>query len=86
MVATEQGPRLLLDWVAERLAARLNDNTAALPHPYTLNDVVCWFVAARGRREEASVRLRIIDGLKPSIRALRDVQMWRGFIEHEQHT
>ncbi len=29
---------------------------------------------------------RLIDGLKPSIRALRDVQMWRGFIEHEQHT
>ena len=60
MVATEQGPRLLLDWVAERLAARLNVNTAALPHPYTLNDVVCWFVSARGRREEAYVRLRSI--------------------------
>jgi hypothetical protein len=60
MVSTEQGPRLLLDWVAERLASRLNVNTAALPHPYTLNDVVCWFVAARGRREEAYVRLRSI--------------------------
>jgi TIR domain-containing protein/SIR2-like protein len=29
-----------------------------LPKPYTLNDVVCWFLGARGRREEAYVRLR----------------------------
>ncbi|HQR57115.1 MAG TPA: adenylate/guanylate cyclase domain-containing protein, partial [Burkholderiaceae bacterium] len=29
-----------------------------LPTPYTLNDVVCWFLAARGRREEAYTRLR----------------------------
>src|ERR1700733_14961270 len=58
MVATDRGPRLLLDWVAEKLAARLNVNTADLPPPYTLNDVVCWFLAARGRREEAYVRLR----------------------------
>jgi hypothetical protein len=57
-VATESGPRLLLDWVAEKLAARLNVNTAELPEQYTLNDVVCWFLAARGRREEAYVRLR----------------------------
>jgi len=60
MVSTERGPRLLLDWVAERLAARLNVNTADLPQPYSLNDVVCWFLAARGRREEAYVRLRTI--------------------------
>jgi hypothetical protein len=60
MVSTERGPRLLHDWVAERLAARLNVNTADLPQPYTLNDVVCWFLAARGRREEAYVRLRSI--------------------------
>jgi hypothetical protein len=58
MVATEQGPRLLFDWAAERLAARLNVNTRDLPEPYTLNDVVCLFLAARGRREEAYVRLR----------------------------
>jgi hypothetical protein len=58
MVATDQGPRLLYDWVAERLAARLNVDTRQLPQPFTLNDVVCWFVAARGRREEAYVRLR----------------------------
>src|SRR5271168_3802291 len=57
-VETESGPRLLLDWVAEKLAARLNVNTAELPEQYTLNDVVCWFLAARGRREEAYVRLR----------------------------
>src|SRR3974390_233057 len=44
MVATEQGPRLLHDWIAERLAARLNVNTAELPQPYTLNDVVCLFL------------------------------------------
>jgi TIR domain/SIR2-like domain len=58
MIATERGPRLLFDWAAEKLAARLNVNSAELPHPYTLNDVVCLFLAARGRREEAYVRLR----------------------------
>src|SRR5580704_403952 len=58
MVSTERGPRLLFDWAAERLAARLNVDTAQLPRPYTLNDVVCVFLAARGRREEAYVRLR----------------------------
>jgi hypothetical protein len=60
MVSTDRGPRLLHDWVSERLAARLNVNTADLPQPYTLNDVVCWFLANRGRREEAYVRLRSI--------------------------
>jgi hypothetical protein len=60
MVSTERGPRLLHDWVAEKLAARLNVNTSELPQPCTLNDVVCWFLANRGRREEAYVRLRSI--------------------------
>jgi hypothetical protein len=60
MVATERGPRLLYEWAAERLAARLNVSVAELPQPYTLNDVVCMFLAARGRREEAYVRLRSI--------------------------
>ncbi len=59
-VTTERGPRLLYDWLAEKLAARLSVDVAALPTPYTLNDVVCWFLAARGRREEAYVRLRAI--------------------------
>jgi hypothetical protein len=58
LVSTERGPRLLLDWVAERLAGRLNVDVRELPQPYTLNDVVCWFLSARGRREEAYVRLR----------------------------
>ena len=31
---------------------------ARLPEPCTLNDVVCWFLSARGRREEAYTRLR----------------------------
>jgi TIR domain/SIR2-like domain len=57
-VATPTGPRLLLDWVAEKLAGRLSVNVAELPQPYTVNDVVCWFLSARGRREEAYVRLR----------------------------
>jgi hypothetical protein len=57
-VQTERGPRLLLEWVAEKLAVRLNVDTGQLPERYTLNDVVCWFLAARGRREEAYVRLR----------------------------
>lgn len=60
LVSTDRGPRLLLDWVAEKLAGRLNVNVSELPKPYTLNDVVCWFLAARGRREEAYVRLRSI--------------------------
>jgi len=59
-VATERGPRLLYDWLAEKLAARLSVDVASLPQPYTLNDVVCWFLAARGRREEAYVRVRSI--------------------------
>ena len=57
-ITTNGGPRLLYDWLAEKLAARLNVDISALPQPYSLNDVVCWFLAARGRREEAYVRLR----------------------------
>ena len=60
MVQTERGPRLLFDWAAERLATRLNVGTAELPRPYTLNDVACVFLAQRGRREEAYVRLRSV--------------------------
>jgi TIR domain/SIR2-like domain len=59
-VATENGPRLLYDWLAQKLAARLNVDTTQLPPAYTLNDVICWFLAARGRREEAYVRVRSI--------------------------
>jgi hypothetical protein len=59
-VSTDRGPRLLYDWLAEKLAGRLNVDITSLPQPYTLNDVVCWFLAARGRREEAYVRLRSI--------------------------
>ncbi|MGE5088900.1 MAG: toll/interleukin-1 receptor domain-containing protein [Candidatus Levyibacteriota bacterium] len=57
-VETGDGPRLLYDWVAEKLAGKLGVDTAQLPKPYTLNDVVCWFLASRGRREEAYTRLR----------------------------
>jgi hypothetical protein len=59
-VETDAGPRLLLDWLAEKLAVRLNIDPTVLPQPCTLNDVVCWFLAARGRREEAYTRLRSI--------------------------
>src|SRR5260370_21290542 len=59
-VETDTGPRLLYDWVAEKLATRLNVDTAELPQPYTLNDVVCWFLASRGPREEAYTRVRTI--------------------------
>ncbi len=59
-VTTDRGPRLLLDWVAEKLAVRLNVSRSDLPERYTLNDVVCLFLAGRGRREEAYVRLRSI--------------------------
>src|SRR6478736_5895373 len=57
-VDTDLGPRLLYEWVAEKLAAKLGVDTSQLPRPYTLNDVVCWFLSSRGRREEAYTRLR----------------------------
>jgi hypothetical protein len=59
-IETEEGPRLLYDWVAEKLSGKLGVDTAQLPRPYTLNDVVCWFLASRGRREEAYTRIRSI--------------------------
>jgi hypothetical protein len=59
-VETESGPRLLLEWLAEKLAARLNVDPAALPQPLALNDVVCSYLSNRGRREEAYTRLRTI--------------------------
>jgi len=59
-VETQSGARLLYEWVAEKLAAKLGVDTGQLPHPYTLNDVVCWYLASRGRREEAYTRIRSI--------------------------
>jgi hypothetical protein len=59
-VETDGGPRLLYDWVAEKLAGKLNVDTSQLPQAYTLNDVVCWFLSSRGRREEAYTRVRSI--------------------------
>lgn len=59
-VETETGARLLYDWIAEKLAGKLNVNIAQLPQPYTLNDVVCWFLSSHGRREEAYTRVRSI--------------------------
>jgi len=59
-VETPEGPRQLYAWAAERLASRLGVDRAQLPPECTLNDVVCSFLAARGRREEAYVRLRAI--------------------------
>ena len=59
-VETETGPHLLYEWIAERLAGKLGVDTALLPQPCTLNDVVCWFLSSRGRREEAYTRLRSI--------------------------
>ncbi len=57
-VETDGGPKLLYDWLAEKLAVKLSVDVSLLPQPYTLNDVVCWFLSSRGRREEAYVRLR----------------------------
>jgi hypothetical protein len=59
-VQTEHGPRQLYEWAAEHLAARLSVDVTQLPPGYTLNDVVCWYLSARGRREEAYVRLRAV--------------------------
>jgi hypothetical protein len=59
-VDTDRGPRLLYDWLAEKLAARLSVDPTGLPQPLTLNDVVCSYLGQRGRREEAYTRLRSI--------------------------
>jgi outer membrane immunogenic protein len=59
-VEVDGGSRLLYEWLAEKLAARLAVDLRSLPQPYTLNDVVCWVLASRGRREEAYTRLRTI--------------------------
>ena len=59
-VETETGSRLLYDWIAEKLAGKLNVDISQLPQPYTLNDVVCWFLSSHGRREEAYTRVRSI--------------------------
>lgn len=57
-VQTETGARKLYEWLAEKLAGKLGVDISELPQPYTLNDVVSWYMASRGRREEAYVRLR----------------------------
>ncbi len=59
-VDTPEGPRLLHDWLAEKLAVRLGLDVRTLPSPFTLDDVVSSYGASRGRREEAYVRLRSI--------------------------
>src|SRR5438477_5694206 len=59
-VETSSGPRPFYDWMAEKLAAKLGVDAARLPDPYTLNDVVCWFLSARGRREDTYTRMRSI--------------------------
>ena len=46
-VETDAGPRLLRDRLAEKLAAKLSVDLRQLPQPCTLNDVVCWYLAAR---------------------------------------
>jgi hypothetical protein len=74
-VETETGPRLLYDWMADKLAAKLAVDTSQLPDPYTLNDVVCWFLAARGRREDTYTRMRSVlrDANFPPPKALRQL-------------
>jgi hypothetical protein len=59
-VQTESGPRLLYDWMAGKLAAKLGVDTARLPEGYTLNDVVCWFLSTHGRREDTYTRMRSV--------------------------
>ena len=59
-VDTDQGPRLLYEWLAEKLAVKLSVDPSGLPQPLTLNDVVCSYLGQRGRREEAYTRLRSI--------------------------
>lgn len=59
-VQTDRGLQPLYEVLAEKLAARLSVDATQLPQPLTLNDVVCSYLAQRGRREEAYTRLRSI--------------------------
>jgi hypothetical protein len=59
-VQTDRGLMPLYEWLAGRLATRLQVDTSPLPQPLTLNDVVCSYLGQRGRREEAYTRLRSI--------------------------
>jgi hypothetical protein len=59
-VETGNGSCLLHDWIAERLAARLNVDASRLPHPYNINDVVCWYLSTHGRREDTYARMRSV--------------------------
>ena len=59
-VESNDGPRLLYDWVAEKLAVRLGVDTRGKALPCSLNDVVCAYLGSHGRREEAYTRVRSI--------------------------
>jgi hypothetical protein len=59
-VQTERGLMPLYEWLAGKLATRLQVDATLLPQPLTLNDVVCSYLGQRGRREEAYTRLRSI--------------------------
>jgi hypothetical protein len=59
-VQTDRGLMPLYEWLAGRLATRLQVDASLLPQPLTLNDVVCSYLGQRGRREEAYTRLRSI--------------------------
>jgi hypothetical protein len=59
-VQTDRGLMPLYEWLAGKLATRLQVDSSLLPQPLTLNDVVCSYLGQRGRREEAYTRLRSI--------------------------
>jgi hypothetical protein len=59
-VQTDRGLMPLYEWLAGKLASRLQVDASVLPQPLTLNDVVCSYLGQRGRREEAYTRLRSI--------------------------
>jgi hypothetical protein len=59
-VQTDRGLMSLYEWLAGKLATRLQVDASLLPQPLTLNDVVCSYLGQRGRREEAYTRLRSI--------------------------
>jgi len=59
-VQTDRGLRPLYEWLAEKLATKLSVDTAGLPLPLTVNDVMCCYLGQHGRREEAYTRVRSI--------------------------
>jgi hypothetical protein len=70
-VETDRGPRLLYEWLAEKLAARLNVNTAQLPQPSHRASLL----------KEAAA---LLDAAAPPLKPLREIRLWRERVRQAQ--